>query len=445
MAFVSDASPDQQNQNQPPGQTPAGQQAPITSAPNNSSAKGATGQPSNTGPSQPFTNLSSYLTANAPQIQAEGNQITGSLAGQYGQVTGAIDQAGTAFNDKVNAGYAPLNQGVIDSFNANPTAVANDPTQAAAFKGMYGDAYTGPANFESTPEYLGLSGQVQGAVSNAQNLQTPEGIQGYFSSGSPTYTKGMGTLDSSLIQGNPDVVSQIKTAAQPFANLPGYLTSAVTSGNAAAQAAAQQAQAAKAATTGAMGDKVTALNSGITTNLTAAQKAVQDYNTAQGKIVSQAQAPYVAAQNIPSASVPNFDLSGWAKDVGNPFKSFAELQPFTGVPSAASVATPGNYAELEALNALSGNSVVSPIDASTASLGGTFTAPGAAPTFDPSSVAGQWLQGTVGPAEKAALDALPFNNSNAARNQLTANYNDEIQAVQKAIPGFDYLSYLLAH
>lgn len=377
MAFVSDSSPDQQNQNQTPGQNPLSQQAPITSAPNASSAKGATGQPSNTGPSQPFTNLSSYLTANAPQIQAEGQQIAGGLNQQYGQVTGAVDQAGTNFNSQVSAGYTPLNQGVLDTFSSNPTTVANDPTQASAFKGMYGDSYTGPTSFESTPDYLNLSGQVQSAVTNAQNLQTPAGIQGYFSASSPTYTQGMGTLDAALLQGNPDVVSNIQAAATPFQNLPGYLSSAVTNNNAAVQAATQQAQAAKAAAQGAMGTATTGFSDAISAKQAAAMKQAQDYNTAVQKYQAD------IATDIPQANSLKSLMSQYGATWNGPALPYLDPNAFkapdvnNNLPTASSVASSDDYATAQALSALSGGATTLPIDQSTASQAGSWKAPGA--------------------------------------------------------------------
>lgn len=393
MAFVSNSSPDQDPNQNPTGQNPLSQQAPLTSAPNASGAGKATGQPSNAGPSQPFTNLSAYLNANGPQLQAEGQQIASGLNTQYGQVTGDINSANANFNSQVNAGYTPMSQPTLDSFSANPTAVANDPTQAAAFKGMYGDSYKGPANFESTPDYLNLSGEVQNATTNAQNLQTPQGVQGYFSATSPTYTQGMGTLDASLLQGNPEVVSNIQAAAAPFTSLPGYLTSAVTTNDAAAQAANQQAQAAKTAAQGAYTKVAEPFSKTLNDQFTQAQQKAAAYNTQLNDATGK-----VGSQDFASLTPDEQKLIGYDPAVtsliqqypgifptqaqNNPinFSNFYQNGAIQNMPTPSDTVTPDQIAEYQALTSLSGNSPLTNFDMPTASTAGNV-APPASPVY----------------------------------------------------------------
>jgi hypothetical protein len=301
MAFVSDPNAQDPTQGQNPNANPLSQQAPITSAPSAGAGKAAV-SPSNSAPTQPFTNLQSYLSANAPQIQQEGQQIAGGLNTQYGQVQNDINAGANTFNQNVKAGYTPLDQATLDAFNTSPTAVAANPDQAKSFTGMYGDSYTGPANFETSNTYGNLTGEVQNAVSNAQSLQTPQGISSYFSSTAPNYTQGMGTLDAALLQGNPDVATNIRAATQPFANLPGYLTSAVTSADQGVQNVIAQSQAAKAAAQ----NEVQGQNTALTNRVSAEQQALQD---AYAKRVADSQAFYNQF-NAPVNTIPQIAWQG---------------------------------------------------------------------------------------------------------------------------------------
>ena len=96
MAFVPD--PNQINQQ---AQNPLTGQAPIQSsqAPGAGpgTAKVPTGAASNQAAPQPFTNLQSYLSANAPQVEQIANQISGTLTNQYGQVMNDVNTGNTNF------------------------------------------------------------------------------------------------------------------------------------------------------------------------------------------------------------------------------------------------------------------------------------------------------------------------------------------------------------
>lgn len=376
MAFVSDPNAQDPTQGQQ-GTTsnPLSQQAPITSAPPAGAGKAAV-TPSSSTPTQPFTNLQTYLSANAPQIQQEGQQIAGNLTNQYGQVQNDINAGQNTFNGQVSGGYTPMDQSTLDAFNASPTAVAGNPDQSKSFTGMYGDTYTGPANFETSPVYGNLSGEVQNAVSNAQGLQTPSGISSYFSSTSPNYTAGMGTLDSALLQGNPDVVSNIQSAAQPFNTLPGYLGSVVTGADNNVVSARQQAEAAKAAAQAAMTGQVGNLNSNVNAETSAAQKAVQDYNTAVQAYQAAIGNDIPQANQIKSlADQYGVTWNGGAPPLIDP-NSISSPNVITDMPTAANASSAADYATLAALEKLSGGSITSPISDATASLGGSFKAPG---------------------------------------------------------------------
>lgn len=387
MAFVSQSSPDQAQDPNQQGQSPLSQQAPMTSAPNAGAGKSAV-TPSNSAPTQPFTNLQSYLSANEPQIKEMGNNISGQLSNQYGQTVNDINQANTSFQGQVNSGYTPNQPDVISAFTANPSAVASNPDQAAAFKGMYGDTYKGPANFETTPDYGKLSGEIQQGQSVANQVSS-NGLSSYLTANNPNYTQGMATLDSALLQGNPDVQAQITAAAQPFQNLPGYLTSAVTANDAAVQNAVQQAQAAKAAAQSAgskvSGDFSNRLN---TTYQNDIQKAI-DYNNQLNDITGK-----IGNQNFSALTPDEQKLIGYNPAItdliakypsifqtqaqNNPinFSNYYTQGDLAKVPQSSDIVSPDDIATYHALQALTGNGPALNFDMPTTSTAASFGTPG---------------------------------------------------------------------
>lgn len=378
MAFVSQASPDQ-DPTQQPGQNPLSQQAPVTSAPNagGTGGKAATGQPSNSSQAQPFTNLNSYLTANAPQISNEANQIAGNLTSGYNAATGAIDQASQSFGKDVNNGYTQSDPNVLAAVQSNPTSVAADPTQSKTFTGMYNDNYTGPATFQDSSYYAPLSSQVQQGQATAAQVGTVPGLQSYLSKDNPSYTQGQSTLDSVLLNGNPDAVKTIQNAATPYANLPAYLTSAVTQGNTAAQTAQQNAQAAKAAAQNAMTTSQGTVNSRIAAEEAAALKQAQDYNAA----VQAAQAR--VGKDVPLANQLKQIMQQYGASWMGSQPTWLDPAKITvpnqviGLPTAGTVANGQDYSDVAALEQLAGSPFAAAIDPSQASQAGTFKAPGA--------------------------------------------------------------------
>lgn len=414
MAFVSQSSPDQAQDPNQQGQSPLSQQAPMTSAPNAGAGKSAV-TPSNSAPTQPFTNLQNYLSANQPQIQQMGNDISGKLTSQYGQIKSDIDQGQQTFAGQVDAGYTPNDPNVISAFTASPSAVANDPSKAAAFKGMLNDTYTGPANVETSPIYGQLSGEVQNGVSTADQINS-NGLSSYLTSANPNYTQGMATLDAALLQGNPDVQAQINAAATPFHQLPGYLTSAVTSGDQAVQNAVQQAQTAKAAATGAFTTAGNNFTNDLNSRFQAAVKQAQGFNAdfndilarlngtmpvgsnggiqaltpaeqaelgvSQGTLDQLAQANRILSMYQQSAQPIQALLAGQPTPSPMLLSSYLTGGNTAALPTMAGFASPDDYKTAAALSSLGGGTFNSPLDPAQVAQAGTYKMTGNAPTFD---------------------------------------------------------------
>lgn len=438
MAFVSSSSPDQAQDPNQQGQNPLSQQAPMTSAPNAGAGKAAV-TPSSSAPTQPFTNLSSYLSANDPQIKQMGSDVAGNLTAQYGQIQNDINQAGQNFQGQVAAGYTPNQPDVISAFTANPSDVAADPTKAAAFKGMYGDTYTGPANFETSPEYGQLSERVQQGQATANQVGSG-GLASYLTSTNPNYTQGQATLDAALLQGNPEVQAQIQAAAAPYANLPGYLSAAVTSGDQAVQNAVQQAQAAKAAAQAA-GSQVSGDFSGRLNGLyqNTVQKGIS-YNNMLNDITGKIGNGDLSSLTPEEQSLIGFNsgVIPYIQQYPSIFASQAQSNPLNPasfytqgtqapVASPSDIVSSDDIATYQALQALTGNAPSLNFDMPLASTVGSPTSnmaasgqPGQLPSFNNLALLSSIIQ-AYGPMYDQ-MKASGFSGVPSSQVQTIENY-----------------------
>lgn len=192
--------------------------------------------------------LGDYLSANAPQIQGQANNVAQGLNTQYGQVGTDINSAANQFNQQVAGGYAAPNQDVVNQALANPTQFASNANNVSAFQGQLNDTYTGPQNFESTTPYSNIQNEVNSAVQNAGLLNTQAGLTNYLqqTGTNPNATQASNTLDTLLLTGNPQANQTVQTAANQFQNLTPQFQNSVTAADqgvtAAQQAAANAAQ-----------------------------------------------------------------------------------------------------------------------------------------------------------------------------------------------------------
>lgn len=396
MAYAVDPTQDQQNQQ--PGNASAQGVAPVTtsSAPGAgpSGAKTPTGAPTSAQAAQPFTNLQTYLTANAPQISQQANTISGNLTNQYGQVNNDISAGSTAFQNQVSAGFTPENSQVVQNAAANPTQFVTDPNNVKAFQSQINDQYTGPANFEGTAGYAGLNDEVTKDSANANLVNTPAGLQTYLQGTETNPTQGENLLDSVLLQQSPAAIQQVQQAAAPFSQLPTYLSNNVTADDALASAApgaAQQAATdAQAAFTGT-GGVVPTWEQGLQNTLATDTAQSNAYNTAVNNLIgSESNANPDLSAVMDALSTYNGSAQGYSET--NPYYNATStlpqinginLQNFTNPntvapPTQNSVASSGDVAEQAALQQLLGSGF-NPFLTDT-SRAGTYTTP------DPSSV-----------------------------------------------------------
>ena len=156
MAFLP---PEEQNNQAPSGQTspnPMGM-APPPSAGGSVGAGGtapkAGAAPSSGTPTQfgsSASKLGDYLSANAPQIQGQAQNVAGSLNNAYQQVGTDINNTGSQFGQQVQQGYTAGNQDLVNQAAGNTQQFVKDPNNVSGFQAQYNDAYTGPQSIEST-------------------------------------------------------------------------------------------------------------------------------------------------------------------------------------------------------------------------------------------------------------------------------------------------------
>jgi hypothetical protein len=328
MAFVIDEGQQQGAQGQAGSAGPMAQQAPMTtSAPGAGPGKG-TGTPGGTSVAQqqPFTNLQAYLTANAPQINNQGQQVANQLSTQYGQATGAVDQAAQNVQGQVTSGTTAPDQALVNQAAQNPTQFVTDPNNVAAFQKQLAGGYSGPANMEGTTQYGTAAKAVQDAVTQANQVGTTSGLENYVRGTETNPTQGESMLDTVLLQGNPNAMQTVQNAAQPFAGLNDYLGQATTKTDAQIQKAINdaqtQAQAVQAQFTGA-GGVVPAWEQGIQANVTAQQAQAQQQAALDKQVLT--------SQGIPAGTTPA-QMNQIAADFG---MSLPDLQAYLTKVSAA--------------------------------------------------------------------------------------------------------------
>lgn len=369
MAFLPIDQQNQTNQQAPTGQTMAGSPPPQTGGSAGTGAGAvkttASGTPTQFGSSA--SKLGDYLTANAPQIQNQANQVVSGLNQQYGQVSGDINNAANQFGQQVSQGYAAPNQDVVNQAAQNPAGFASDPNNVKAFQGQYNDTYSGPTSYESSQPYGAIQGEVTNAVQNAGLLNTQPGLQSYFSKNAgPNATQASNTLDTLLLQGNPQAQQQIQQAAGQFGNLTNQFGQSTTAADQSVQAAQQAAQQAQQYAQGQFNPVVDQFGNAVTQNYNTAQQAATNYNNQANQAYSQLtpiQQWLQAYQGNSGVNIGN-----------NPLTQYLNQTP-VNAPTLANASTPEQYQEAAALSQLLGSGYQSPLDQANAAQAGTYKTP----------------------------------------------------------------------
>lgn len=278
-------------------------------------------------PSQPFQNIASYLSANAPQSQALAGQVASSVSNPIAQTQSDITSASNDFSKSVNAGYTPENDQLTSSVVANPSAVVSDPNNVAAFQKQLNDSYTGPTDFTTTPNYTNLETEISNAQGLGQEAQTPTGIQSLLQGiEGPQMTGGINNLDTLLLAQDPTnfkTISDAGAAADTTNNTLGnLLTSQTTSNNASAQTAAQAAAAAAAAANAGLNTSATNVAAPINAQYNSDLTGTEQYNTALSSIQNA-----VLSSNLQNLTADQQKAVGLDPDIFAALKEYPTIFP----------------------------------------------------------------------------------------------------------------------
>lgn len=237
-----------------------------------------------------YTDVASYLNANKAGAEKLGSDVASNLDKKYGSTKQGVQTSADQFNSSVNSGYVPENSDLIAQVAADPNAAANDPNQLAAYQAQLNNSYKGPTTW-------GDLGTQQGKVNEANQYadlsKTPGGLNVYAgevegANGGPQ-SQGINQLDTLLLGGNENAVGQVKGAASKYGDLNDFINQMNTQGlgnvQAATTAAQKGSQDALNAFTGENGT-LTNLNNTVNNNASTALKTAQDRQAALQQALS---------------------------------------------------------------------------------------------------------------------------------------------------------------
>lgn len=475
-SIANDQDPEQQTAQQPAAGAPVsvGGTAGASASGGQGSTGGATAPAAGASPVQQnqgaqanngYTDVGSYLDANQAGSQTLGNQVASHLTGDYNSVKGGVDQSAQNAQSLADQGYTHENSSLIAQAASNPISAAADPNNVSAFQSQLNDTYTGPTAW-------GDYGTQQGNVASAQqegNLyntagglnvlaQQAEGGQG---------SQGVNQLDTLLLGGSPTAMTSVKAASDPFATLGTYLdnantgvTGAITTGqNNAAQTSADALNA-FTGSNGTLTNLNNTINGTVATDLSQAQaqqaalkadianlyggKAADNssttlgtygggstpwYNTTNysvGQLSPQdlasmglTQAQWTALQQSMQQAGTSTGYSGHNFGANSPTSQidigqYLSQQDPTAAINAGTVATPEQYQQMSAIQALLGgktpqNTAINP---ALASLAGTYNPNDSLATFNYQNALNS-AQTTAAAEAKAAQDEANAISSSA--------------------------------
>ena len=455
IAYVPQQLPEnEQNPQAPQGTTtpnPVGNLPPVQTGGSSGQSSGGTaggGNPA-AGTSTQFaptaSKLSDYLSTNAPQVAQQGQTIAGNLTQGYNQAQSDINNAVSGFGTDVQGGYYQANPDLVNKAASNPAEFAGTTggeqiqggpagftdKNVSDFQNLWNDTYTGPQNFESTTPYQNVQNEVQNAVTNAQNVQTPAGLTSYLNTQAKgNYLPGMATLDTALVQGSPQALGAIQQAAQPYQGLTDYLGTQTQGANAQvpiAQQAAKDVQGAVRNQFTGEGGVIPEFNQNIQNNLATTTDKATAYNNAINNLIKQEGegdpakymqelADAVNAYNTDTGYQPSIPGAGYTHNAIT-VPTWNNPNPLSP-PTIEQVVTPEDIANQNAYQTLLGTDYTPAFSAE----GQTPYNVPIAPTLQNqvSALLDYYNSGQVGLTDETPEDALKYNT---AINDLSAYLN----------------------
>lgn len=360
----------QADQVQTPPTTGAGG-AGVVSSGTGASASGSSGASSGAAPSKSgsWTNLNSYLEANADQGAGLGQTIAGSVDKLGNQAQGDIDSLGSGFGQAVQGATVNQDQnavqGAIDSASNLKAGQNLDDNTLNAFNAQKNATYGGPTDVTAFNGYGNAVKSTNDAMTAANQTTSEAGrntlLQGQFKNSSENgYTQGENNLDQLLLENSAGGKAALQPLAQKWGNLNNVLGNTVTTGNAAAQAG----QTTTAATAKAAADAATKAQSGYESNLTTQE---QQQLAARNALIAQYQAQTTNSNFL----TPEQMASGGLKEGTQVYNTNLKNYINGTTPTVGGYANLDQYAQDAALSKLAGaNGILTdPSQASTANFG----------------------------------------------------------------------------
>lgn len=154
-----------------------------------------------------FTNLNSYLDANAGERMGE--RLAGRVGEGLSTAESAQKSAGESFRGRADAGAVEKDEGLLSEVSSSPERVVQDPNKVQNFTRMRTAQYQGPERFVDSPDYAGANSALNRAQEESRLSESESGrstlLDKYYGSGAGRYdyTAGQKKLDQLLVQNDP--------------------------------------------------------------------------------------------------------------------------------------------------------------------------------------------------------------------------------------------------
>ena len=182
---------------------------------------GAGGSPTSPGgkPDNAFVDVAAYLQANRPQSMDTAQRVAGKLSEEEQGLRSGLQGASEGYEAKVKSGTINPDTDLVERAATDPLGFSKDSASLSAFDRQRDAQYTGPGNFEETPEFADVLQRVKSGQEKAKGIDTSAGRRSYLHSIGNNPTQGVVSLDDLLIGGDKDARGVLQTAASRFDTL----------------------------------------------------------------------------------------------------------------------------------------------------------------------------------------------------------------------------------
>lgn len=325
-----------------------------------------------------FASLDKYLSANQGQAAPLAGQLSTSIGKQYNDLDTANNAAIAGINSQVTSapGYTASDPNVLSQEAANPVSFANDSGNVKNFQNLLTNSYGGPASAEGTTQYTDQQTAINNAIAAGTQATTTEaGRKNLLSQNEATPTSGVTSLNSAILSQDPTSLGAVENAYKPFNNLLTNLgTGASGVDTTIGKEQADAASSSKAAND-AIANQIGGFNTGVSSELTAAQQTAATQNAnlkadvASGNLsdadlkslgMTADQWNSLSAADKAAATSQVVTANGGAEMSANTGTTNIDNTNFltqtdpNALLNAANVATPADYAKSQAFQTLLG-------------------------------------------------------------------------------------------